>query len=74
MSVLLRFPLIPQENEYSNVRENVMRVMHLRGLCHRKELNHSPRFWAAVEKVLPRYKVQRKWLKDNGGVIIKRLP
>ena len=43
-------------------------------LCHRKELNHSLRFWAEVEKVLPGYKVQRKWLKDNGGAIIKRLP
>jgi predicted metal-dependent hydrolase len=42
-------------------------------LCHRKELNHSPRFWAEVEKVLPGYKVQRKWLKDNGGAIIRRL-
>ncbi len=43
-------------------------------LCHRKELNHSLRFWAEVEKVLPGYKVQRKWLKDNGSAIIRRLP
>ena len=56
--------LCPEE-----VREYV--VVH--ELCHRKELNHSPRFWAEVEKVLPGYKVQRKWLKDNGGAIIRRL-
>jgi predicted metal-dependent hydrolase len=43
-------------------------------LCHRKELNHSPRFWVEVEKVLPGYKVQRKWLKDNSSAIIRRLP
>lgn len=35
-------------------------------LCHRKEMNHSPEFWAEVEKVLPDYKKIRKWLKENG--------
>lgn len=39
-------------------------------LCHRKEMNHSPRFWAEVERVLPEYKKARKWLKENGGNII----
>lgn len=43
-------------------------------LCHRKEMNHSPRFWAEVEKVLPDYKRQKKWLKDHGGALIGRLP
>ena len=54
--------------------EDVRDYVVVHELCHRKELNHSPRFWAEVEKVLPGYKVQRKWLKDNGGAIIKRLP
>lgn len=35
-------------------------------LCHRKEMNHSSRFWAEVEKVLPDYRTRRKWLKENG--------
>ncbi len=35
-------------------------------LCHRKEMNHSSRFWAEVEKVLPDYQTRRKWLKENG--------
>lgn len=39
-------------------------------LCHRKEMNHSPRFWAEVERVLPEYKKARRWLKENGGDII----
>lgn len=37
-------------------------------LCHRKEMNHSPKFWAEVEKILPDYQVRRKWLKENGRV------
>ena len=42
-------------------------------LCHRKEMNHSARFWAEVERVMPDYRVRRKWLKDNGGALIGRL-
>ncbi len=53
--------------------EDVRDYVVVHELCHRKELNHSPRFWAEVEKVLPGYKVQRKWLKDNGGGLISRL-
>ena len=42
-------------------------------LCHRKELNHSARFWAEVEKLLPDYKIRRKWLKDHENELIGRL-
>ena len=42
-------------------------------LCHRKEMNHSEAFWAEVEKILPYYKEQVKWLKENGGQIIGRM-
>ena len=38
-------------------------------LAHRKEMNHSARFWAEVEKILPDYKARRKWLKENGSRI-----
>ena len=38
-------------------------------LAHLKEMNHSPRFWAVVEAVLPDYKERRQWLKENGGRI-----
>ena len=43
-------------------------------LCHRKELNHSPAFWAQVERLCPDYRTHRKWLKDNGASLIGRLP
>lgn len=42
-------------------------------LCHRKEMNHSKAFWSEVEKVLPEYKTQVKWLKDEGSNIMRRL-
>ena len=43
-------------------------------LCHLLEMNHSPAFWANVEQIIPDYKRHRKWLKDNGGSLIRRLP
>ena len=43
-------------------------------LCHRKHMNHSPQFYAEIEKVFPKYKKWHKWLNDNGGVYMGRLP
>ena len=42
-------------------------------LCHRLEMNHSQRFWAHVRKVLPDYARQRKWLREEGAVLMKRM-
>ncbi len=39
-------------------------------LCHLKEMNHSPAFWAEVEKIIPDYKLRRRWLKDHGSEIM----
>ena len=38
-------------------------------LAHRKEMNHSPAFWAEVEKILPDYRERRKWLKTYGQTV-----
>ena len=43
-------------------------------LCHLKEMNHSPRFYDEVFRVFPEYKKWHRWLKEHGGVILKRLP
>lgn len=46
---------------------NILDYVVVHELCHRKEMNHSPRFWALVESVMPEYKEYRKWLKENGN-------
>ncbi len=42
-------------------------------LCHRKHMNHSPLFYAEIDKVFPDYKRCHKWLNDNGGRYMERL-
>ena len=42
-------------------------------LCHRKEMNHSPRFWAEVAKIDPDYKKHEKWLKTEGTKLMRRM-
>lgn len=42
-------------------------------LCHRKEMNHSDRFYAEVLRVFPEYWKWDKWLKDNGSALMMRM-
>ena len=60
--LLLRAP--PEVLDYVVVHE----------LCHRLEMNQSPRFWAQVGRVLPDYEPARKWLRRNGESLMARLP
>ncbi len=53
--------------------ERVMRYVVVHELCHRKEMNHSKRFWSEVSKILPDYKLLRKELKEKGGEYLERL-
>ena len=43
-------------------------------LAHRKEMNHSERFWRVVAEEIPEYQKAVKWLKKNGDSLIGRLP
>lgn len=42
-------------------------------LCHRRHMNHSKEFYAEIDRVFPDYRRWNKWLKDNGGVYLKRV-
>ena len=42
-------------------------------LCHRKEMNHSDRFYAEVLRVFPDYRKWERWLKDNGAALMSRM-
>lgn len=42
-------------------------------LCHRKEMNHSEKFYAEVLRVFPDYWIWNKWLKENGDLLMKRM-
>ena len=43
-------------------------------LCHRKQMNHSDKFYAEIDKVFPDYKRCREELKRNGNKYINRIP
>ncbi len=53
--------------------EAVQNYVVVHELCHRKEMNHSPRFWSEVAKIMPDYENSKIWLKENGEDIIKRV-
>ena len=38
-------------------------------LCHIVHMNHSAAFWEKVESVLPKYKQEREWLKENARLL-----
>ena len=43
-------------------------------LCHRKEMNHSDRFYVEVLRVFPDYHKWDKWLKENGPILMGLMP
>ncbi len=41
-------------------------------LCHRKEMNHSGRFYEEILKVYPEYYKWHDWLRENGEMLLNR--
>lgn len=42
-------------------------------LCHRKEMNHSRRFYAEVLRVMPDYHKHHQWLREHGSLLLSRV-
>ena len=42
-------------------------------LCHRREMNHSERFYAEVLRVFPEYWRWNRWLKENGKLLMAKM-
>ena len=42
-------------------------------LCHRKEMNHSDRFYEEVLRVFPDYHKWNRWLKEHGNELLARM-
>ncbi len=40
-------------------------------VAHLRELNHSPRFWAHVERLTPNREAAQDWLRDNGPALLR---
>ena len=56
------------------VPEKVLDYVIVHELCHRREMNHSAKFWVLVAQVLPNWRECRDWLRKNGTALIARLP
>ncbi|HET6631473.1 MAG TPA: SprT family zinc-dependent metalloprotease [Rhodanobacteraceae bacterium] len=46
-----------------------LRYVLVHELCHLRVRDHSPRFWARVERLLPDYQAQRDWLRVHGAAV-----
>lgn len=47
--------------------EEIMDYVVVHELAHRREMNHSPRFWQIVGEYIPDYAVRKQWLRENGS-------
>lgn len=54
--------------------QEVLDAIVVHELCHRKEMNHSQRFYREVYRVYPDYDKWNKWLKIHGEELQRRNP
>ncbi|SET12618.1 M48 family metallopeptidase [Paracoccus homiensis] len=47
----------------------VLRYVAAHEVAHLAHMDHSPRFWAQVGRLMPDYRPQRDWLRQNGSAL-----
>lgn len=52
--------------------DHVIDYVVVHELCHRVEMNHSPRHKALMRRVLPDFREAEKWLRDHGVTVLER--
>jgi predicted metal-dependent hydrolase len=50
--------------------ERVLEYVVWHEVCHLQVLDHSPRFWALLERHWPDYRADRAWLRRNGATLV----
>jgi predicted metal-dependent hydrolase len=50
--------------------ESVLDYVVWHEVCHLDILDHSPGFWALLERRWPGYREDREWLRRNGGTLV----
>jgi predicted metal-dependent hydrolase len=50
--------------------ERVLEYVVWHEICHLEVLDHSPRFWALLERHWPDYRKDREWLARNGATLV----
>jgi predicted metal-dependent hydrolase len=50
--------------------ERVLEYVVWHEVCHLEILDHSPRFWALLERYWPDYRQDREWLSRNGATLV----
>jgi hypothetical protein len=48
----------------------VLEYVVVHELCHLREPNHSPRFWALLESVRPGFRAEKEWLARHGWELL----
>lgn len=66
------------KNNVINLNEHLLKApkgaidyVILHEICHLKIRNHSHRFWELVQKFMPNYEENRKWLEANSARIVE---
>jgi predicted metal-dependent hydrolase len=50
--------------------ESVLDYVVWHEVCHLQVLDHSPHFWALLERHWPGYREDREWLRRHGGTLV----